>query len=226
VAFDDTEGGSLSLGPLLHPAPVSAVVFDLGGVFLDWDPRNLYRKLFGPDEQAMERFLSEVCTNEWHFQQDLGKSVIEACAELAGHHPDQAELIWAWATRNDEMVSRVDEDTVAVLAELRRAGMPCYVLSNMEPEAYAYRLSHYPFLSWFEGQVISSHVGLAKPDPSIFKLCAERFGLVVSRTLFVDDRTVNIDAALGLGWQATRFVSAGDLRDRLADLGVLSPTRD
>lgn len=200
---------------------MSAVVFDLGGVFLDWDPRHLYRKLFVDDEEAMERFLAEVCTTQWHQEQDLGKTTLEACSELAARHPEQAELIWAWAERNPEMVAGVDQGTVAILAELVERGMPCYVLSNMEPEAYTYRLGHYPFLGWFDGRLISSEVGLAKPDPAIFELCAERFGLVKKRALFIDDRLDNVDTARSLGWPAIRFISAVDLRRRLEDLGVL-----
>ncbi len=121
-------------------AGTKAVLWDLGGVLLDWDPRHLYRKLFGADVAAMDEFLAHVCSPAWHKQQDLGKSTDEACAELAAEHPGQAEMINAWAQRNEEMVAGVIDGSVEVLAELRAAGLPCYALSNMERDSWQRRL--------------------------------------------------------------------------------------
>src|SRR5947209_11082146 len=99
-----------------HGVRVQAVVFDIGGVLLDWDPRYLYRKLFD-DEAEMERFLAEVCTMQWHHQHDTGVPFSESCAALAARHPDQAELIMAWGERNEEMEGGEIEGSVAVLRE-------------------------------------------------------------------------------------------------------------
>ncbi len=195
-------------------------MFDLGGVFIDWDPRHLYRKLFGGDEQAMELFLATVCTPEWHAQQDLGKPVAEACAELAARYPGQAALVWAWAERNEEMVGGVLEGSVQVLTDLKAAGVPCYALSNMEREAWERRLGLYDFLRAFDGYVISSLVGLAKPDPRIFALAIEKFSLEPERTLFVDDRQANVDVAAALGFQALVFRSPEGLREELGRAGL------
>src|ERR1700751_4174590 len=120
------------------------VVFDLGGVLLDWNPRYLYRKLFGGDEAAMERFLAEVCTAEWHRAHDLGVPTEHTCAQLANAHPDQADLIWAWSRQSEEMIAGPIDGTVRLLGELKADGVPCYALTNMERETYPLRRDRYP----------------------------------------------------------------------------------
>ena len=129
---------------------VQAVLWDLGGVLLDWDPRHLYRKLFGADAAAMDHFLARICSPTWHEEQDLGKATAQACAELAVEHPAYADLINAWAERNEEMVSGAISGSVEVLAELRATGVACYALSNMEKESWQRRVGLYEFLGWFD----------------------------------------------------------------------------
>jgi 2-haloacid dehalogenase len=193
------------------PAPHSngrprAVVFDLGGVLLDWNPRYLYRKLF-EDEAAMDRFLSEVCTLEWHKAHDLGVPPERTCPPLAAAHPEHAELIWAWIERSEEMVAGPIEGTVDVLRSLKSAGVPCYALTNMESWTYPVRRDRYPFLRWFDGTVVSGFEGLAKPDVRVFELLLDRFGLSASSTVMIDDSPANVDAARRAGMQAIEFES-------------------
>ena len=128
-----------------------AIVFDLGGVLLDWNPRHLYRKLFDGDDAAMERFLAEVCTMQWHHAHDLGVPPQRTCTDLAQAHPDKAELIWAWSRRSEEMVAGPIDGTVAILSDLKAAGVPCYALTNMERETYPLRLERFEFMRWFDG---------------------------------------------------------------------------
>ena len=109
---------------------ITSVVFDLGGVLIDWNPRHLYRKLFGADEAAMERFLAEVCTPDWNSRFDAGRPLAEGVAELVAVHPEQVELISAYQQRWPEMLGGAFEGTVAILGELRRAGLLTYALSN------------------------------------------------------------------------------------------------
>ncbi len=199
-----------------------AVLWDLGGVLLDWDPRHLYRKLFGADQAAMDEFLAHVCSPEWHAQQDLGKATAEACAELAAEHPGQAEMINAWAERNEEMVAGVISGSVEVLAELRAAGTACYALSNMEKESFRRRLQLYDFLSWFDGCFISSFEGVMKPDPEYFERALARFGLSPGDCLFIDDRAQNIEVARSLGIPAVLFGSPEQLRADLEGKGLLA----
>lgn len=198
-----------------------SVVFDLGGVLLDWNPRYLYRKLFDGDDAAMERFLAEVCTMEWHHAHDLGVPAERNVTALAQQHPDQAELIWAWSRRSEEMVAGPIEGTVELLAALKEAGTPCYALTNMERETYPLRKRRFPFLSWFDGTVVSGFEGVAKPDPAIFELLLDRFDLDPAATIFTDDSPANVKAAQSVGMQAVEFVSPERLRRRLEDAGLL-----
>ena len=197
-------------------------VFDLGGVLIEWDPRHLYRKLFGDDEAAMDDFLARVCSPQWHAQQDLGKATAAACAELAAEHPGQAEMINAWAVRNEEMLAGVISGSVEVLAELRAAGTACYALSNMEKESFQRRLQLYDFLSWFDGCFISSFEGVMKPDLEYFERALARFGLSPADCLFIDDRAQNIEAARSLGIPAVLFGSPEQLRAELEGRGLLA----
>jgi 2-haloacid dehalogenase len=205
-------------------APIDAVIFDIGGVLLDWDPRHLYRKLFD-DEQAMERFLAEVCTLEWHEANDLGVPFAVTCGELAARHPEYADLIWAWGRRSEEMIAGPIHGTVNILRELRKRSMRCYALTNMEAETYPRRLERYEFLRWFDGTVVSSTEGIVKPDPQIFRRLMDRFDLVPETTLLIDDSARNVAAAAALGMQTVRFASPEDLRRRLEAAGVLDGRR-
>jgi 2-haloacid dehalogenase len=206
------------------PSPrIDAVVFDIGGVLLDWNPRYLYRKLFD-DDASMERFLAEVCTPEWHAAHDRGTPTAESCAALAAQHPEQAELIRAWGERTEEMVAGSIDQTVEILDELRGARVPVYGLTNMEPETYPLRLARYPFMTWFAGTIVSGYERVAKPDHEIFRILLSRFGLRPEHTLFIDDSLANVQAAARLGIQTIRFRSPAQLRGELERLGLL-PSR-
>jgi 2-haloacid dehalogenase len=208
--------------PIVPGAQIEAVVFDIGGVLLDWNPRHLYRKLF-TDEQAMERFLDEICTLEWHDAHDRGVPFARSCTELAARHPGYSDLIWAWARRSEEMISGPVPGSVEVLRTLLDAGVRCYALTNMEAETYPLRRARFDFLSWFDGTVVSAHEGgIAKPDLEIFRRLLERFSLRPERTLFIDDSARNVAAAERVGMATVRFTSAADLRARLEQYGLLT----
>ena len=202
---------------------IDAVIFDLGGVLLDWNPRYLYRKLFD-DEEAMERFLREVCTMQWHEANDRGVPFEVTCAQLAAEHPEHAEHIWAWGTRTEEMVGGPIEGTVAILRELIDGGaVRVFALTNMEAHTYPLRRERYEFLGWFEGTVVSSAEGVIKPDPRIFEVLLERFGLDAGSTLMIDDSARNVAAARELGMPTVLFESPEALRAQLEAAGVLAP---
>lgn len=204
----------------MPPSPITAVVFDIGGVLLDWDPRYLYRGLFD-DPDDMERFLAEVCTLEWHADHDRGVPFERSCAALAARHPGQAELIWAWGRRSEEMIGGAIEASVEILRELVEAGVRCYALTNMEAETYPLRRARFPFMEWFAGTVVSAHEGVIKPDPEIFRRLLTRFSLRAEETLLIDDAQRNVDAARALGLHAVRFTSPARLRTYLTELHLL-----
>lgn len=199
---------------------VDVVVFDLGGVLIDWDPRYLYRELIADADEA-ERFLAEVCTPAWNDRCDRGLTLAEATAALAGQRPDHAALIAAYHQRWPEMVRGEFPGTVAVLAELRAAGVRCYALSNMPPEALPVIHERFAFLDWFHGRVYSCEERVAKPDPAMFERCTQRFDLDPGRVLFVDDNPANVAAAHAAGWSAVRFSEPAALRVVLVELGLL-----
>jgi 2-haloacid dehalogenase len=202
---------------------ITALIFDLGGVLIDWNPRHLYRKLFG-DEAQMERFLDEICTSSWHDQHDRGVSTEASCAELAALYPLWADYIRAWGERSEEMVAGVIQTSVDVLRDVKATGMPCYALTNMEAETYPLRFQRFEFLHWFDGTVVSGFEGMAKPDSEIYRRLLERYSLEASHTLLIDDRSENLAPAAQLGLHTLLFESPEQLRHELESLSVL-PTR-
>lgn len=202
-----------------------AVVFDLGGVLIDWNPRHLYRRLFD-DEVAMERFLAEICTTHWNEQQDAGRSWSEAIATLSAQYPQHAGLIAAYRTRWDEMLGGPLASSVAVLDELRGRNVRLYALTNWSQETFPIARERYDFLHWFAGTMVSGQEGLLKPDPAIFQRLLSRFGLIAQRTIYIDDALRNVDAARQLGMHGLLFRDAVTLREQLGQAGVLDAMGD
>ena len=170
-------------------------------------------------------FLAEICSPAWHAPHDRGVSTAASCAELASRHPQFSELIWAWSTRSEEMIGGVDAGSVEVLRAVRETGMPCYALTNMEAETYPLRLKRFPFLGWFDGTVVSGREGVAKPEPAVFTLLLERFGLKPRMTLMIDDTKENLEVASKLGIQTALFLSSRQLRAELEAAGILPRCR-
>ena len=195
------------------------MVFDIGGVLLDWDPRHLYRSVFAT-EADMERFLAEVCTLEWHAAHDRGVTYVENAAPLIALHPDDARAIRAWSERSEEMEGGEIAGSVRILRALIDAGVPVYALTNMERDTYERRLGRYPFMSWFAGAVVSSHEGVVKPDPEIFRRLLARFALDARTTLLIDDAQRNLDAAASLGFQTVHFTDPAALATALRARGL------
>ncbi|NQV98380.1 MAG: HAD family phosphatase [Rhodospirillales bacterium] len=196
------------------------VVFDLGGVLIDHDPRYLYRKLL-PTEDAVADFLTTVCDHAWNELQDAGRSLADATAERIALFPEKRDLIEAYYARWDEMLNGAIDGTVDIFRDLRAAGKPVYGLSNFSAETYVWAGRHYEFLDWFEGIVVSGQDGLIKPDPDIYRLLLARYGLQAEDLVFVDDREANIRAAHDLGIHGIQFTSPEKLRMELAALGIL-----
>lgn len=194
-------------------------MFDLGGVLIDWNPRHLYRQLFD-DAEAMERFLSQVCSPEWNERQDAGRPWREAVADLIARHPDQAEMITAYHQRWPEMLSGEMPDSVAVLEELKSQGLRLYALTNWSHETFPVARKRFAFLDWFEGIVVSGEERVIKPDPAIFHRLLTRYAITPSRAVFIDDSPRNVAVASAVGFRALRFMDADRLRQDLIALGL------
>jgi 2-haloacid dehalogenase len=198
---------------------IDAVVFDVGNVLLDWNPRYLYRKLFA-DEGRMEWFLANICTPAWNIEQDRGRSFAEAVSELVGRHPEWESEIRAFDERWDETVAGEIAGSVALLHEVK-ARLPVYAITNYSREKYARSLQRFAFLSVFDGVVVSAHERLLKPDPAIYRLFLERYGRSAETCLFIDDSQRNVDGARSTGMQAIRFLNADQLATDLALFGLI-----
>lgn len=199
--------------------PSPKVVFDVGNVLIRWDPRHLYRTLI-PDETKLHWFMENVCTAAWNIEQDRGRSWEEAVALLVLAHPEWAEEIRAFDTRWQETVTGQIEDSVAVLGDLQARGEKVYAITNFSREKWAESLIRFPFLQRFDGAVVSAHEGLIKPDPAIFRVLLERYGLAADECIFIDDSARNVAAARSVGMDAVHFVEPIDLRAELRARGV------
>jgi len=197
------------------------VVFDLGGVLIDWNPRHLYRKLFA-DVRAMEAFLTRVCTQEWNEAQDAGRPFAEGIRLLQARHPAEADLIAAYFERWTEMLNGPISGTVTLLERLHDAGVALYALTNWSAETFAQARPRYAFLRRFRDIVVSGEEGVIKPDPRIFDILFRRGGFSPQQAIFIDDNPPNVAAAERLGMRAMRFTSPASLERDLREAGVLA----
>jgi len=201
---------------------VDAVVLDIGGVLMDWDPRHLFDSLI-EDEADREWFLSQVCGPGWNRRQDEGRPWADAVAQAVADHPRWEPWIRAYDERWIETVAGLYGDTVEVLRDLHAGPTPVYALTNFSEEKWALACEHYDLLTSFDGVVVSGEERLAKPDPAIYRVLLERFSMEPARTFFTDDVQHNVDAARAAGLDAELFTGAGRLRGQLAARGVLRP---
>jgi len=201
------------------PKSVNTVIFDIGNVLIEWDPENLYRTLI-PDTDERQRFLNEVCTMDWNLLQDLGRSWAEAIEDLSAAHPDRKDLIAAYSDRWQEMVRGEVPGSVAILEDLKAAGVPLYAITNFSAEKFTETRARFPFLnSAFRDIVVSAEERLLKPDRRIFETLLARNGLEASSCVFIDDSMKNVEGARAAGLEAIHFTGADRLRADLAELG-------
>jgi len=196
------------------------LVFDLGGVLIDWNPRYLYRKLID-DEGDINLFLSEVCNSEWNVKQDAGRALAEATAERIALFPEKKSLIEAFYDRWEEMLGGEINETVEILRELKNKGESIYALTNWSGETFPIAEERFDFLQWFDGTLVSGVEKMAKPDPAIFHLLLKRYELQAEDCLFIDDSKTNIEAAARIGFETHHFKSAAGLRQELIAANLL-----
>ncbi len=200
---------------------IETVVFDLGGVLIDWNPRYLYRKLFS-DEREMERFLAEVCDGPWNERQDEGRPFADAIAERTALHPHYADKISAFFDRWPEMMKSEIAGTVEILEEIHAAKRHrLFALSNWSAETFPHALKRFGFFDRFETVLLSGTEKLIKPDPRFFALLSSRHGVVPEKSIFIDDVEKNVEGARRVGFHAHRFTSPEALREHLLQLGIL-----
>jgi 2-haloacid dehalogenase len=199
----------------------TAVVFDLGGVLIDWNPRHLYRRLFA-DEETMEEFLRGVCPQSWNERQDAGHPIAAATAQRIRMFPDHADMISAYYGRWEEMLGGAIDESVALLHRLHARGVPLYALTNWSAELFPVARRRFDFLKMFKGIVVSGEEGLIKPDTGIFLRLLSRYALDPRSTWFIDDNPANVAAAQRLGMNGHHFCSPSALADELVAAGLLA----
>lgn len=200
---------------------LTTVIFDLGGVLIDWNPRYLYQKLI-PDEQEMTSFLNTVTTSDWNEEQDAGRSLAEGTALLIAQHPEYKDLIEPFYGRWHEMLGGAIAGTVEILRELHTEGRyRLYALTNWSAETFPVAQEQFEFLQWFEGIVVSGTEKMRKPTAEFYHLLLTRYGVEPSQAVFIDDNLRNIHAAQAIGLHTIHFESAEQLREELTALGVL-----
>jgi 2-haloacid dehalogenase len=196
------------------------IVFDLGMVLIEWDPRHLYRQVFD-DTDKMEWFLANVCHPEWNLEQDRGRSFAEAVLEAKSRHPEYAAEIEAYHLRWNEMVPGAIAGSVDILEELHGRGAPLYAITNWNGDTFRQTRLRFPFLNLFRDIVVSGDEKLLKPEPAIFHALLERNGLAAETCVFIDDSVKNVKGAEAVGMKAIHFTSPEKLRAELKSLNVL-----
>lgn len=188
------------------------IVFDLGGVLIDWNPRHLYPKLFVGNEAEMEYFLSHVCSPEWNAEQDEGRPFSEAIAERSEAYPEYRALIQDYVARWPEMIGGRISGTLEVLSELRKRGYRLVALRKWSADTFPLVKDQFPFLDWFEPIVLSGAAGRAKPHPLIIQTLLDRIHRRAEEWVFVDDSPDNLTTACELGFKAIKLVSPEQVR--------------
>lgn len=196
---------------------VKDVVFDFGGVLMDWDPRYLYRTYF-KDEEQMEYFLSHICTDAWNAEQDRGRTFDEGISLLLRQYPQYAEPIRMYKDRWESMLKGEFPRSVELLKRLKEQGYGIYGLTNWSAETIPIAFAKYDFFKLFDGIVVSGEEKLIKPDLKIYRILLDRYNLIAENTLFIDDSPANIEAARQLGFQTILFDNIENVTSKVVAL--------
>lgn len=200
---------------------IDTVVFDLGGVLIDWNPRYLYRKIFSTEDE-ITWFMGNICTSEWNDQQDAGRSFADATEHLVKQFPQHEVPIRAWYGRFPETISGAIQPTVDVLTQIKqKKAHRLYALTNWSAESFPWAKDNFEFLSWFEGIVVSGEEKTRKPFPDFYHILFNRYKIDPTRAVFIDDNIHNIKGAKEVGLNTIHFTSAPELEKDLRALGVL-----
>ena len=190
------------------------LIFDFGGVLIDWNPHYLYDSYFG-DRAKTDWFLANICTMEWNGQVDAGKPMAEATAELVAKFPEWKKEIEMYFGRWIEMIGEAIPGMYELLLELKARGHRLFGLSNWSAETFVQIKEDFPALKLLEGMVVSGYVKCLKPSPEIYQLLLDRYSLKASDCVFIDDNAANVAGAEAVGIRGIRFTGASDLRKQL-----------
>ena len=199
---------------------IHAVIFDFGGVLVNWDPRQVFLKYFPNDIQAIDRFLTEINFSAWNLEQDKGYPFKQAVVELSAQFPQYAHLIQAYDEEWEESITGTIPGTVALLHRLKAAGYLLYGLTNWSVEKFSIVRHKYAFFDLFDDIIVSGEVKLAKPDPAIFQLLLRKINRLPQDCLLIDDSPKNIEVAREMGFVSVLFATPENLETELFRLNV------
>jgi len=201
---------------------ISTIIFDLGGVLIDWNPEYVFREVI-KDEEKRRFFFENICTHDWNVEQDAGRSIAEATELLINEHPDWAPEIRAYYRRWEEMLGGPIPDTVDLLRELRDKGKHrLLALTNWSNETFPVALARYDFLQWFDGIVVSGDEKTRKPFADIYEILLDRYDVQPEASIFIDDSLKNVEGAEIVGINGVHFQNAQALRETLVEWGVFA----
>jgi len=200
---------------------INTLVFDFGGVLIDWNPAYVYLKEFRGNQEEMSHFLNTICSWEWNENQDAGYSLQKATEERVAMYPEHERLIRMYYGRWEDMLGYEHTDTVALLKTFKDHNKYRLIgLTNWSHETFPVALERFAFLSWFEGIVVSGTEKMKKPDANIYTLTLDRYKIIPKNAVFIDDKLENVHAAAQLGMHGIHFTSAAKLKRDLETLGV------
>ncbi|MFD1257075.1 HAD family hydrolase [Mucilaginibacter terrae] len=200
---------------------INTIIFDLGGVLIDWNPNHLYRRLI-TDEEERKHFLTHICSPDWNEEQDAGRPLSEGTELLVSQFPEHEANIRAFYSRWEEMLGGPMDDTVEIFRQLKESKRyKIYALTNWSAETYDIALKQCPFLNWFDGIVISGIEKTRKPHPEFYQILLHRYQVKPQEALFIDDNYRNILAAEKMGIKSVHFTTAPDLITALNDEAIL-----
>jgi 2-haloacid dehalogenase len=202
-------------------AEINTIIYDLGGVLVDWNPDYLYRKIFKTDEE-MRWFYKNICTPEWNLEQDAGRSIKEATEVLVNQFPDYEVYIRMYYGRWTEMLNGPIQESVEIFQNLKESGKyKFYALTNWSAETFPTAVKMYEFLNWFDGRVVSGEEKTRKPFPEIYKTLINRFSIDPLKALYTDDNMHNLVPARDLGMETIHFQSPAQFKKSLEKLSLL-----
>ena len=199
----------------------NTIVFDLGGVLIDWNPDYVYKTIFDKEED-MKWFYQNICTSDWNEEQDAGRSLHEGTELLVEQFPEHEANIRAYYGRWEEMLGGAIDETVKILSQLKYSGKyKLYALTNWSAETFSVALQRYEFLHWFDGRIVSGEEKTRKPFIEIYQRLIDRFDIDPTRAIYTDDNTRNLAPATQLGIHAIHLQSPQQFKKELQQLGVL-----
>lgn len=200
---------------------INTLIFDLGGVLIDWNPAYVYLKVFEGDRRKMKWFFDNICTHDWNEQQDAGVPLNEATEALVAKFPAHENLIRIYYDRWEEMLGGALVGTVEILKSVcQNPKYKVVALTNWSAETFPVALERFEFLHWFEGIVVSGAEKMRKPFPEIYELTLKRFNIVAENAVFIDDRLSNVEAAQKLGIHGLQFFSPEQLKTDLKKINI------